>query len=93
MDIIEAIRQLIDAGLALAVLAAVVAAFLTDNLSSGKSRDREIARERELTDKAIAQLDGLTDAIRQMSDAWEKQTDIAEALAAERVKSLKEQSG
>ena len=91
MEIIDTIGRLIDYGLSFAVFAAIIAAFLTDNLSSGKSRDREIARERELTNKALSQVDGLTDALGQLSDAWEKRNDIEEARQQERFEFLKEQ--
>ena len=84
MDIIDSIGQLVEYGLAFAVLAAVTAAFITDNVSSGKSRDREINRERAITDRALTQVDNLTDALQELSNAWEKRNDIEDAIRKER---------
>lgn len=79
MEYIEAIGTLIEYGIAFAVLAAVVAGFMSDRLVSGKSRDREVAREREISLTYSKQVDELTAAIRDSNDAMEKRNDIDEA--------------
>lgn len=84
MDLIENIGQLVEYGLAFAVLAAVTWAFMTDGITSGKSRDREIGRERAITDRALVQVDKLTEALSELSDAWEKRNDIDYALKSDR---------
>lgn len=79
MEIIEAIGALVEYGIAFAVMAALVAGFMSDRLVSGKSRDREVAREREISMTYSKQVDELTAAIRESNDAWEKRNDIEEA--------------
>jgi hypothetical protein len=80
MDIVETIGTLIEYGLSFAVMAAVVVLFVNDTLTTSKSRDREVQRERLITDKALEQVDGLTDALKDLSTAWERRNEIEQAL-------------
>lgn len=79
MEFVETIGDLIEYGIAFSVMAGMVAAFMLDRIVSGKSRDREVAREREISANYSKQVDELIAAIRESNDAWEKRNDIDEA--------------
>ena len=78
MDGIEpgTIDKILDYGLAITVFVTVLWGFFTDRLASGKSRDREVNRERELTDKALGTLDKMSDSMDKLSDAWEQRNAV-----------------
>lgn len=83
-ELLQTIGTLIEYGIAFATLALVAFGFMTDVIRSGKSSDREITREREITDRAMVQVDRLTEALSELSDAWEKRNDIEDALRRDR---------
>lgn len=83
-ELLKTIGALIEYGIAFATLALVAFGFMTDTIRSGKSSDREISRERELTNRAMSQVDGLTQALSELSNAWEKRNDLEEALRRDR---------
>lgn len=70
------IDKLLDYGLAITIFVFVLWGFFTDRLSSGKSRDREVSRERELTDRALGTMDKLSDSMDKLADAWEQRNAV-----------------
>jgi len=89
MDFIDTIVQLTNLGIGVAVMAAVIVAFMTDNLTSGKTRDREVNRESQIGDRYAEQVDELIEAMKLQSDAWEKRNAIDEAREQFRERSQK----
>lgn len=74
------VDKLLDYGIAITVFVTVLWGFFTDRLASGKARDREVNRERELTDRTLGTLDKTAEAMDRLSSAWEQQMAVEEAV-------------
>jgi hypothetical protein len=79
MDFLEVIKTLVEYGIAFAVMGAVIIAFLTDKLSPAAAREREVNRERVLTDRAMEQVTKLVEELKATNDAWERRNEIEAA--------------
>jgi hypothetical protein len=76
MEFLEALKTLVEYGIAFAVMGAVIVAFLLDKLAPAAARDREVNRERALTDRAMEQVTKLVEELKATNDAWERRNEI-----------------